>query len=960
MGELRLELLGPPVARVDSEPLRVDTRKALAVLAVLAIDGPQPRAALAALLWPDSETSRARGALRRTLSVLSRGLSDRWVVSKGDRVALEGPGLTCDVTEVDRLLAAVHEHGDPPDERCPSCLQNLAEVARLHRGDLLEGFGLRDSPEFEDWCAEHAESRRRRLCRSLDLWTRASLGARDLDTTVAGLEQWLAVDPLNEQVHTRLMLVHAWRGERSEAIRRYRQCVATLEAELGVAPLPRTTNLYRAILEDRVPVMAATPTLPAPGTDGAPTSVDDPVTWPLVGREAELHQLDAAFGTAGQGGLIVVRGEAGIGKTRLVEVWRQRLAERGVRAAVARGHPGETELAFGPVADLLRHATTADDPISALANLPDRTVAEARRLAPALLAQRGPVADPPALDSPGARAVLFEAVWDTLEAALAADVQGLVVIDDLQSADPSTLELIGYGLRRLTARRLTVLLCLRPEEMPPAVGDLLSEPSVATAATTLELGRLAGEATADLVRAVLPNGDRGEVAARLHEEAEGLPLFIVEYLRLIVDGEVNPEEPHWVLPHGAQDLVRSRLAGLSDHAQQLASTAAAIGRSFDLDVLLQASGRSEDEVVDGVEDMLAHRLVREVAAAGQTPRFDFVHDKLRAAIYENLTTARRRLLHGRIADVLTAGARRGRAAAAVIAEHALRAGRDDVAAQWFVKAGTHAQSLFANREALDHYERAIGLGLPLSWNLRTTIADLQTLLGDYGSAIATLEAAAAQTDDPLQLAITEQRLGAVHLRRGATAVAAAHLERAVVLMPEESLAARSRVAADLGLLRLRTDDLTAASQLAADAWELAVSGGDVEAQAQARNLQGVIDRHRGLPEAACRHLEEAVTLAASLPDPAAHVGALNNLALALADAGDVGRAIEVQTLAVERGAQRGDRHREAALRNNLADLLHRAGREQDAMTALQIAVALFAGVDQDAPPSPEIWQLVDW
>lgn len=977
MTDLRLRLLGPPEVQVDGAPLQVDTRKAVAVLALLVVDGDETRASLARMLWPDSDPSRAKAALRRTLSVLNRGLGDRWLVTDRDQVRLQGP-LDVDVWRLDGAIeaAAAHDHADG---RCDPCRAALAEVVPLHRGELLEGFVLRDSPEFEDWRVAREEHLRRRLCQGLDLLGRLHVAAAELEAATEACRRWSRVDPLNELVYRRLMLLHAWSGQRGHAIESYRSCVAVLDRELGVTPVARTTDLYRAVLEDRLPPRPGRTedtVFHAPVSASVATAADADAEvsasdLPLVGRDEVLAQLLHEHGQPG-GHLLVVTGEAGVGKTRLADEFADRVRAAGGRVATARCHPGEVELAYGAVVDLLQQAI-GRVPLSRLDDIDPWCLAEAARLVPDLV---GPGRELPAvvpLSSPGARARLFDAVWQVLELALTFDTRGALVIDDLHAIDAASLDLVGYGLRRLADRELTLIACVRPEDLGddhPARNWLLDRSTTDVGACEVVLDRLADVEVDRLVAAAFDPVDVPGLAAQIRTESEGLPLLVVEYLRLLQDRDHDDpagQDLRELVPHGAAELARQRLAQVSETARQIASTAATVGRSFDLSVVLQASGRTEDEVVDGLEELQARQIVRELPSDQQTSagdvRYDFVHHKLRQAIYERTSLARRRLLHGRVAEALAAGTRGGRdagALAALVAEHHRRGGHDHEAAAWFRLAGDHARSLFAVREALDHYLRALALHDAGDGDLHGRIAEARMLLGDYADAFEALELAAAGAEDDLSLARIEHQLGVLHLRLGDDVAAAARLGRAAALGADDD-ALLARVHADRALAAVRAGDLGAATSAADTAHAHGAAADDAEAVAQVRNVQGLVARHRGDHTRAQEHFTASMEHAGALPDPAAAIAAMNNLALTEADLGDLDTAIDRAREAVALVVRRGDRHREAALRNNLADLLHRAGREDEAMAALKDAVVIFADIGQDRHRlRPEIWKLVEW
>lgn len=285
MDELTIELLGPPRITVGRAPLAVDTRKAVAILALLVVDGEQSRDALATMLWPDSDTPRARGALRRTLSVLNTALGPHHqLLTPRSSVALDRVATRIDVDRFWALMTSTGAHGHRVGAVCAACVPPLTEAVALHRGELLDGFALRDTPDFDAWRLCQAERLRRELTRAFDRLTRANAELGDLEAAELHLDRWLRIDPLNEQAVRRVMLLHAWRGERSQAVRRYRECAELLRRELGVAPLPETARLHEAILAGRVapppgrsgPVADPVRLVPDPGT----VVVTDPVTVP--------------------------------------------------------------------------------------------------------------------------------------------------------------------------------------------------------------------------------------------------------------------------------------------------------------------------------------------------------------------------------------------------------------------------------------------------------------------------------------------------------------------------------------------------------------------------------------------------------------------------------------------------------------------------------------------------------
>ncbi|HVM19535.1 MAG TPA: AAA family ATPase [Egibacteraceae bacterium] len=958
---LELQLLGPPVMTVDGEAVVVDTRKATALLAYLGVSGqPHRRDALATLLWPDADASRAAGALRRTLSTVRTAVGADAVHADRSSVGLAMDAVTSDIANVEQLLADCASHGHPPESTCAECIAPLQAVAALHRGRFLEGFALRDSAAYDDWQFFTAEELDRRLAGVLERLSSALVTAGRISDAIGVGRRRLALDPLHEPAHRDLMRLYAWNGDQGAALSQYRECVRTLDRELGVGPLPETTAVYEDVLEQRLepPPTAATPAPLAP----APLPARPAGHAPFVGRdEAMATVISAVEGIAEDGVLVVVEGEAGIGKTRLVEEVLAARAMAGRRRVTARCYEGETGLAYGVMVEALRfaHQHRGDQWVDAL---PQHVATEVARLLPEIISQRGDVSTPPSLDGPGARSRFVDAVGRALSLAVDDEAPGLIVLEDLHWIDDASLEAVSHLVRRLRGRPLAVVVTWRSEQIGRGhpLRRLAADAQRDGRLTAVTLERLGAEAVADALDGFGITDP--EAAQRVATETEGLPLLVVEFARAVAEDEAALEGP---LPGGAREVLLGRLDGVSDAAGQVLVTAAVIGRSFELDVLSDASGRTDEEVAAAIEELLSRRLVEEVSDAGGDPHhvtYDFTHAQLRRLAYDTAALARRRLLHRRVATALETRGRRlgGDALAGVVAGHWAAAGEDTAAATWEVRAGAYAAALLAVPEAITHYSNALALGHTDVAGIHERLGDLWTLQGRYAEAAASYESAAASAA-PGAAARLEHKLGVVHHRAGRWDMAERHFERALQILGDGGQASLlSRITADRGLNAFRSGDVDRATALAEAAAAAAADGADSAGQAQAANLLGLIARTRGDLDAARRHLEHSLSLAGEMGDAAAETSALNNLALAVGASGDVEQALQLADAALQRSAAVGDRHREAALHNNIADLLRARGDAEQAMEHLKQAVAIFAEVGEPGVLSPEVWKLVDW
>ena len=971
-----ISLLGAPRIEHDGMPVEVDTRKAIALAAYLAVTKQShTRDALAGLLWPEYNQSRARAALRRTLSSLGKARAEGWLHADRESVDLANDAIWVDVTRFHDLLGACKEHGHPESEVCPECLPPLTEAVTLYRDDFMAGFGLRDSVTFDDWQFFQSESLRRELAGALERLAHGRGALGEWEVAIVHARRWLAMDTLHEPAHRLLMALYAWSDQRAAALRQYRECVRVLGQELSVAPLEETTLLYRAIQENDLPPRPALAEYRSPARREPVTSTEPLVEKsrdvprspgnPLVGRDPEWEALLESYRAIGEGGhVVVVEGEAGIGKTRLAEEFVASVSAAGAIAVTARCYAGEKNLAYGPFVEGLS-AALGRGGTDRLKGLPAGSLQEAARLLPDL-ADLSPGSPPaPPLDTPGARSRFFGEVVRVLLTVLDGPPPGVLFLDDLHWADDASLSLLTYLVRRLDNKPLFVLLTWRAEEVHEGhrLRELLAQTRRSGRATTLTLERLGQASVEELVGHAVPGA--GMLGSRISDETEGLPLFLTEYLTAIEKGGLDPGDEAWTLPGGVQDLLRTRLLTIGETAGQVLAAAAVVGRSFDFDTVRAASGRSEEETLTAIEELTSRGLIREVGSAvGGPPAYDFDHDKLRTLVYEETSLARKRLLHRRAAVAL-AGQARGREAdslAGQIARHHRLAGQDGEAALYHRLAGDYARSLHANSDAITHYEEALALGHPDATGLHEAIGDLRTRAGEYGPALSSYEAAASSAGQG-DLSVLEHKIGNVHARRGERDLARSHYESALEALggPEgKSARGLARLYADWSLLSHGQDERDEATGFASRALELAEGTGDTRSLAQAHNMLGILAGRSGDQNAALSHLQESLDLAEALGDSDAKVAALNNLALAREHGGDSGEALRLAETALALCVASGDRHREAALHNNLADLLHAAGREQESMAHLKRAVELFAEIGERDELQPEIWKLVEW
>jgi DNA-binding SARP family transcriptional activator len=682
---LRIRLLGELDLRLGEEPLPpLGSARAESLLAYLLLhrEAAQPRQHLAFLLWPDSHEPQARTNLRHLLHVLRRALpdADRFLeVTPRTLHWREDATWWLDVAAFEAAVARAE--GAPPGGEAAA----LAEAAKLYGGDLLHG-------AYDDWVIEERERLRQRHLQVLERLVELLAARAEHAAAIPYAERLLRDDPLREATYQVLMRLHDARGDRARALRTYHACAATLDRELGVEPSAATRRAYEALLPSRTD----------PPGGGWPGPLGPAGATPLIGRAAQRARLAELWRASERGvaHLVLVTGEPGAGKTRLVEELRSWCVQHGATVAEARSYPAEGALAYGPVVSWLRAPSLA---------------AHLERLDPArwaVLARLLPELGPPALDpsppGPDQRRLLFEALTEAV-AALTGPL--LLVADDLHWADTETVAFLHYLLRARPHAPLLVAATARDEPL----GDqhplhvLRTGLAALGQLTEVEVGPLSPRETAALAGRLAGHEVAEADAARLFAETEGNPLFVVEAMRAgwppPRPGERGPITPR------VQAVIESRLAQLSPPARDLVGVAATIGREFTTDVLAQASQATEEELVGALDELWRRRVVRD-----QGPdAYDFTHDRIREVAYLALGPARRRHAHRRVARALEdLHAGDPEQVAAQLAAHHEHAGDPEDAVAWYQRGAGVAQRLGANAEAVRQLERALQLlqGLP--------------------------------------------------------------------------------------------------------------------------------------------------------------------------------------------------------------------------------------------------------
>ncbi|GAA4702450.1 hypothetical protein GCM10023215_47140 [Pseudonocardia yuanmonensis] len=949
---LRAGLFGPLTVEVDGHPVpRIAGLKPRALLAWLLLHpGPHARGRVAAQFWPDVLDTSARASLRSAL----------WVV----RAALEAAGGS-NYLEADRTGVGITGH-------LPRTVDAEA-FDRLGRSDnpaeLEEAYVLAREPLLadlaDDWVLDARDDYREQLAGVALRLADAKEQRAELGAAVHWTRRALVHVPLRESVHRTLMRRLAESGERAEALAVYERCRAVLAAELDTPPSAETEHLAgllrNAARADGAPPVgpptgkgaglameqphprrrvtagalrqtaaAGFPPPPDPGAHAALSVRPPRAGLPLAGRDQELDTLVASWDEArrGRGGVVLISGAAGLGKTRLAT----ELATRAVADGARVGAGAAYELAGAPPFALWSealHELIAHAPVPP----PDAAwPSDLARLCRAVERQWGRPASPSAPDPEQERTWLFESVAEAFTWC-ARDRPLLVVLDDLHLADRASTALLAYVGRRLARRRALLVITRRPATTGQHLTLALDALARGAALTVdLALVPLRSAETALVVDAAAP-ALPVEVRRRVVTAAEGNPLLAHEAARAAAAGH-DPAS-------GLRAWVRAPLTRLPGSARLLVDIAAAAGRPLEPG----AAG-----ALVGAEHLAValDAACREDLLDASDGRVRFTHTLIRDACYAELTPARRVWLHGRLADVLQARPMR---AVAEVARHLVLAERPDEARSYLVAAATQARALGALDEAAGFLREAVSIApeAPASAaELWLALAETEAWRGSRDEHDAAFDRAVSELDGSREPAA----LVGAYVSRG-------RCLRTTLCYPRDARAAYTRAldlieTGELDLPELRalalagtawvesaSGDVTRGQQLIATAETLPEVATDPTLRAELVLARGMaLLRSRRYAEAE-RESEKAAQLASTTGRADLADTALIQAAVAAAARGSASRSLELAGRAV-----RGRRSTTLAATGLAirAFVLSRAGRHAEAGRAAREEVTLLKGL----------------
>jgi DNA-binding SARP family transcriptional activator len=593
---LRLVTLGAvKLTDADGRDLAPRQHKLLALLTYLARKAtrPVPREELAALIWGERTDDQARGSLRQALFQLRRIVGDALEVEQGT-IALKAGALDTDVSALEADVAS----------------GRYRDAALRWHGDFLAGADDAGGEAFRTWLDSERTYLRQLLARAVEQLSADATARGAWSEAAAWADRWVNVLPLDERPHRRLVEALSLGGRSAEAVARHAAYVARVRAELGAEPSADFLRLGSQ-LEQRA--RASAPGARA-SRDAAATHSPD-----MVGREFAFTELTDAWRDArrGQRVAVAIEGDVGVGKTRLVDEFLRVIeAQRGDAVVLrARAYATEREVPLSTARELLSQLRDAPGVLGA----PRSALAEVATVVPALGERVKELPAP--TGRPGALEGAVAQVVDDV----AAEVPVVMLVDDLPRADAESRRLVASLARRTGTEPVLLVMTTGLAE-----SDRVEMPKDVRALRSVKLKPLeVAEVEAMLSSMVdLAQEERRFVAEQLVAETGGYPFDVVEIVRTLVDDgllvrdaagcwrlSASARDARLLIPPAVRDAIRQRLARLSGSAREVLEAAATVGGSFDALTIAELLGRDTTAAVDGLDELVAHRVLRKASTA---------------------------------------------------------------------------------------------------------------------------------------------------------------------------------------------------------------------------------------------------------------------------------------------------------------------------------------------------------
>ncbi len=955
---LRLYTLGRLYVEYDRRPVQLASSKARLLLAYLATfrGRPHSRALLAGTLWPNQPEEKARRRLSDTLWRLRRALGEYILADEESIEFNTALPYWLDQEELERKLNSYRRETTGTQAPLASH-QALEEAVALYQGEFLEGI-------YDDWVLVERERLRGLYLQALQALLVVYKQTGDYVAALTTAQRLVAMEPFHEAIHREIMRLYHLTGRDAEAIAQYHHCRDILHRELNVTPSPETEALYQALVRRPSPATGVIPPTHLPKQARPPAF--DLETPPLVGRDAEraalLGHLEAA--ASGHGGVLLLEGEAGIGKSRLAQELVAGARWRNIEVALATAAEkdarsyGQFLAALTPLLTPLR--------VRQLAHLVEAAHLRAIADLYPTLSKHVPNLPPlPDCPPPQARERLQRALIATATG-LSRIAPHLWVLEDLQWSDAETLSLLPLLAPHLAQSRILLLITGRSAELRANtnVWETLQALDRSAPFHRYRLSRLSTDAVQHLVENLL-GVDAPAITEHLMQSSEGVPLYLVETLKTWRnEGYLQPtERGTWSWQGGAPDalpihlgeaVIGHRLSHLSPEAERILAAAAVIGAEVDFDLLTVICCQDDpDGYLHSTDELLRQGLLIETDTG-----YRFSHEQIRRAVYHRLPPSRRQRLHHRVAQAIeTLFPQQFE----WLAHHFVAAGHREPGIHYLTRAAERARELFAHRAALADYDRLLALltrpeDAAARYKVLGNRAEVLSWIGDrqaQGETIEEMLALARALSDPRRRAETLYRRSEWHRLQGEYPAANRDAQAALDLYRQ--LGDERGQAALLGQLGWNTlyaspDEADPSAPSPTDylqeALDIYRALGDAEGQIHCLiGLASAAANFDGLYARSLAHSQRCMALARESGDPHLLARAFLNLALSYLDLSDLDASREHLQQALKFARATNDQRRLAVIHFYLGEIEIEAEQELEvARTHLDTALRIFRRV----------------
>lgn len=700
---LEIHLLGPIEIKYEDEPLQIRRRIERTLLYILAVEHkPISRTTLIDMLWPEADQTDPRGALRTALSRLRNELPEPdLILTELDQVWLDINRTEIDLINFESYYQSLQRSLTPYQENRPLPAQLFNQIkealALWHGSTLLEGDNLDIYSEVEHWRQMQNMKLTHQRKFLMGRLAKHYQAAGHLENALDLFFQLGQMDLLNVPIHLSIIKLLTNLGRHEEAVD-YCDTLEKLYERNYNAPLPESILEYCHSLEAQITTDKKAPEKhwPIPLT----------MYLQLIGREAELNQLQDAFL---RGGMAVIQGELGTGKTRLVQELFQTLDPQPT-LLIAPSQEMENALPFSPIIHCMRRHV----PNETWKEIDTVWANQLSLLFPELSEIRTDCNPSNRLNLSSGKQPIFDALHHILSLVARQSGRLLFFLDDAQWADKQTLEALSYLMAQdFFVKHGLLILAARPEEQNRYLEEMIGQFHRTQSLEIITLDGLSSKELRILAQQALDKTPSEFFINKLHRETNGNPFMAIEVIRTILDRQVDLENltasSNLPLPASVHALIRRRLNRLGENERHILLCGAVLGNAFSLKTLLSVAHVSSDANLEILTPLIKSGFLHVTDETNPLlANLHFPHDKLQEVVLREATPVQLQILHRQAADHLVTR-EQASANAAVIANHYLAGGEIKEAFNWYLQAAAYDWSLGTREETLKAYRQAESL-----------------------------------------------------------------------------------------------------------------------------------------------------------------------------------------------------------------------------------------------------------